>query len=104
MPTQDRGCISLDAADASMSPADLGLSIRACAKEDRAEDGAELFILFLARGHFDSLRVADETAHQAISVLGMEIANGLTPAQTDLLNTAIAKVLQDPTGPEVKVI
>jgi hypothetical protein len=94
-PTQDRGCIRLDEADTGMSPADLSLSVVTCGHEGRYEDAAQLYLLVMARGAFDTRRVADTTAHQAISVLQFQIFNAMNQAQNMGIDTAVQAQVAD---------
>lgn len=71
-PTTDPGCIVADAAPVTLTPPDLGLGVRACAKAGDFDRAVGLFILMQLRARYDTLRVADETAHQGEQVLSME--------------------------------
>jgi len=80
-PTQNRGCIPLSKADVSLSPADLALSVQACAKNGKASDAAQLLGLMVARGRFDTMRVTDKSAYQAVDVLMMGVMQSLSTGQ-----------------------
>lgn len=97
-PVQDRGCIALAAADPGMSPADLAMSVVACAKGERAGDAAELMVLMLARGLFDTERVADETAHQGLQVLQMQVGSMLTDAEAAAFQEKMRVLTEDRKG------
>lgn len=99
-PTQRRGCIALTAADGSMNPADLAVSVLACAKKGRAADAAELMVLMMARGRFDMDRIADKTAHQGIAVLQMEIVSALAPAKAEALQAELDALAVDTSSPK----
>lgn len=98
--TQDRGCIALQQADGSMSPADLALSVRKCIAEDNQQDAVQLFVLMLARARFDTERVADRTAHQASIVLPTTIVQSLQPAQRARFIAEYNSLTENLKGPE----
>lgn len=95
VPTQDLGCLALEATPASMSPPDLAMSVIACLQTDRPKEASELYLLMLARGRFDTLRVADKTAHQGIGVLKMQLGEVLEPAQADALKRGLQGIAAD---------
>lgn len=76
-PTQDPGCIGMDEAGADLSPPDLFLRVIHCLKKARAADAADLYVLMVARARFDALRVTDTSAHQAGSVLVLQLRNSV---------------------------
>jgi len=73
----DPGCIGLAKAGAELSPPDLGLGVKACAKAGRWDEAVELYVLMQLRAVYDAERVADISAHQAGSVLSMQVTQGL---------------------------
>ena len=75
--TVDPGCISVEKAAPTLSPPDLGLGVRACAKAGKWDEAAELYILMQLRAVYDVERVADISAHQAASVLSMQVTGSL---------------------------
>ena len=97
-PGQDRGCLALEAADVGMSPADLAMSVVACAKAARSGDAAELMVLMLARGLFDTERVADATAHQGLQVLQMQVGTMLTDAEAAAFQEKLQVMTADRKG------
>lgn len=99
-PTQNQGCITLEQATPTLSPADLALRVAACSKKARYQDAAELYILLQMRGYFDMDRVADKTAHQAISVMKIEIANFIGKRATAKLKQAALDLISDTNAPQ----
>mgnify|MGYP001766091254 CR=1 FL=1 len=87
-PTQNRGCITLAQADPGLSPPDLALSVLACARKNRPADAAALWDLMIARGMFDTERVTDKTAHQAVEVLALQTRAELSPTQLSKISAA----------------
>ena len=76
-PTQDPGCIGMDEVAAGLAPPDLFLRVIHCLKKARAADAADLYVLMVARARFDALRVTDTSAHQAGSVLVLQLRNSV---------------------------
>ncbi len=62
-------CITIQEAKSTYTPADLFKSVSDCIDKDKDDNAAQLLILALAYGKYDSLRVADRSAHQAIGAL-----------------------------------
>lgn len=75
--TVDPGCIAVGEAAPGLSPPDLGLGVRACAKAGQWDAAVELYILMQLRAVYDIARVADKTAHQAEDVLSMQVTESL---------------------------
>jgi len=63
------GCVSLSQVANTNTPADIFVGISSCIEEANYNAAAQLYILANLFGRFDTLRVKDVTAHQAISVL-----------------------------------
>lgn len=66
-------CISFEQAPPDLSPADIQIGVWDCYEKKDYETATKLVLLMFAKGVFDMRRVADKTAHQAISVLMMEL-------------------------------
>ena len=67
----------MDEAGAGLAPPDLFLGVIHCLKKAQAADAADLYVLMVARAHFDALRVTDKSAHQAGSVLVLQLRNSV---------------------------
>src|ERR1700749_155154 len=67
-PTASRTCFPLRQANDKLTPGDLYLDMRACIDKQDDADAADLFAMGGVYGRFDSLRVSDQTAHQATQV------------------------------------
>jgi hypothetical protein len=63
------GCVSVEDISSSQNPADIFHGVSKCISKRKYERGSELYLLAMAYGRYDSLRVEDTTSHQAISVL-----------------------------------
>lgn len=75
------GCIEAARVESSMNPADLYASMEACARADRPQDALLLFGLAGVYGRFDTLRVADRSAHQGIQIIHRRHVDAVPPAQ-----------------------
>lgn len=84
-PTQDIGCAKPADLRNTLTAADLYSGLAACAKAKDYKTGAFLFAMAGVYARFDTLRVADRTAHQAGTVLRMKYFDSLsTRAKKDL--------------------
>src|SRR5262249_28701047 len=61
------------------TPADLYRAAELCIRRATYRDAAFLYALAGVYGRYDTLRVADRSAHQAITVLQMQAFGGLPP-------------------------
>ena len=64
-------CVDLTALTTDDTPADIYPAVRTCIDHGDFERAVRLFAVAGLYGRFDTLRVLDVSAHQAISVLGM---------------------------------
>ena len=78
--TNDVGCIEISGIKNSYTPADLYSGVSECLKTSKYTEGIYLMFAANAYGKFDSYRVLDKTAHQAIIVLRMN-AMGSAPKE-----------------------
>lgn len=65
-------CIPIQQAKNNYTPADLFKSIKICIDKNKNDNAAQLIILALSYGKYDSLRVADVSAHQAVKALKIQ--------------------------------
>jgi hypothetical protein len=68
---QPVGCVPLATLTNRHTPADLFPGVRACLEAGNDRRASELYALAGVYGRFDVLRVADKSAHQAVTVLRM---------------------------------
>lgn len=97
------GCVSVGELSNKQNPVDIFTGLNACLAKSDYSSAAELYFAGMSYGFFDTKRVSDKTAHQAISVLRMnlfgaqpqEVLDKLQAALTDITtdNTAICKSL-----------
>lgn len=94
--THDIGCASSSKLINKYTPADLYRGLAACIQNNNFKDGAFLFAIAGVYGRFDTFRVADKSAHQAISVLQMNTLTTLDKAKRDSLSAEVKKFASDP--------
>lgn len=93
--TQEIGCIALGKVTNTMTPADLYRGMAECMKIGNLKSAADLFMAAGVYGRFDSLRVADPTAPQGITVLQMQYLDGQTPEKKAALNAEVMKLAKE---------
>ncbi|BEV08937.1 hypothetical protein [Methylophilus sp. DW102] len=71
-------------------------AVAVCAKQNKNKDAAILFALAGVYGRFDTLRVSDKSAHQAVTVLKMQMFSSLTPEQQNAFREEATKTLSNP--------
>jgi hypothetical protein len=84
----DLGCIAMSEVVPAYNPVDLFKAANACVTREQYEQAVGLRLFALAFGRFDAMRVADTTAHQAVTVASMEVFGGLSTAQTGKFDEA----------------
>ena len=92
----DLGCIELKDASPNYNPVDLDKAIKACLTGNKFDEAARLAGLAGVYGRYDTLRVADPTAHQAVIVARMEIIGELPESDSAKFTAAIKSILGDP--------
>ena len=85
------GCIDVKDAKPIYNPVDLFKASKACITAHRYDEALRLYALGGAYGRYDMRRVADSTAHQAVTVARMEIFGDVsdTDAQKFKASTAL---------------
>ncbi|MDD5400086.1 MAG: hypothetical protein PHQ93_02725 [Sulfurimonas sp.] len=89
------GCVGIDKLKSSVTPVDLAVGVMECIKNDKYREGVEMYMLFGAYGQFDTRRVIDTSAHQAIPALKMYISNTVTEAKREKWLQAVDTVVDD---------
>lgn len=68
----DIGCLSTEHLKNTYTPADLFQSVGKCVEQEKYKDAVFLFTLAGLYGRFDTLRVVDQSTHEAVMALRME--------------------------------
>lgn len=77
----------------TQNPVALTVSMVDCIREDRYSDAVDLFNIAGVFAKYDTLRVADRTAHQAYSVLKMQASQQLTTEQAETFDAQLKSKL-----------
>ncbi len=62
-------CLTVDMIKTTQTPVDLFGNMKTCIEEKSFDQAATLYMVSQAYGYFDTLRVKDKSAHQAVTVL-----------------------------------
>lgn len=89
------GCIAVADAKSIYTPADLYKGVAACITAGDLRNGPELYALAGVYGRFDTLRVTDRSAHQALIVLQMQNLATLPKDKTDDFQTQLGMLAKD---------
>ena len=93
---RDIGCAGLGSIRNTYSPADLYRGIPKCVEQRDFEAGIFLFALAGVYGRYDSLRVADRSAHQAVTVLRMKYVDELPEGDKKALFERLRAIADNP--------
>ena len=89
-------CSTVDKLKETDTPPDLYAGMVDCAKHQRYQDAVYFFALAGVYSYFDSQRVADETAHEAHSVLTRNAMTQLDDATKQAVFAQLKATLGDP--------
>lgn len=92
------GCVSVAELSNTQNPVDIFTGLNACLTDNNYSNAAELYFAGMSYGFFDTKRVSDKTAHQAISVLRMNLFGAQSQDDMDKLQTALTKLSADNTA------
>ena len=96
--THDIGCVDSGGLKNVYSPADLYKGLAKCINDGTSERGVLLFALAGVYGTYDTLRVADPTAHQATTVLRMTYLDSIDESQKLPFINKLKGILATPDG------
>jgi len=94
----DIGCAGSAKLQNMYTPADLYRAAELCIRRATYRDAAFLYALAGVYGRYDTLRVADRSAHQAITVLQMQAFGGLPPDRQEAFKRAVQESLGAPAN------
>lgn len=94
--THDLGCIPIERVKPTYTAADLYRATRQCLDKDQFALSAPLFWLGGIYGRFDIARIADKTVGGGVSILIMNVGDGLTDDQKRGFKAALDVVHDDP--------
>jgi hypothetical protein len=96
--THDVGCVGPARLQSKYTPPDLYRALGRCLQQDKYREAAFLFALAGVYGRYDTQRVADQTAHQAVAVLRMETFGALSKDKEDAFKKTLQESLGSPGG------
>ena len=96
--THDLGCVGSARLSPTHTPPDLYRALEKCVQRDAYEEATFLFALAGVYGRFDTLRVADRSAHQAVTVLVMQTFGSMGEPKTTTFRGRLQESLGSPTG------
>lgn len=89
------GCVNVSELTNQHTPADIYPGVRKCINAGNFERAGQLFFVAAVYGHFDTLRTADKTAHQATKVLRINNLNDIDEES----RRAFGEFINDLSGP-----
>ncbi|MBS0351725.1 MAG: hypothetical protein JSR33_11185 [Proteobacteria bacterium] len=92
----DLECVGSEKLSNKYTPADLYKASAKCIDQNDYEKAAFLFALAGVYGRFDTYRVADQTAHQAVTVLRMETFGSLDEDKSVAFKKALLNSFHNP--------
>ena len=94
----DVGCIAVESLKNTYTAADLYRINTKCVKEDHLDAAVYVSAMAGVYARYDSMRVADQSAHQAQTVLRMNFANSLTESEKKAFMARLSAVAGDPAS------
>ena len=94
----DIGCVGSAKLQNTYTPADLYRAAELCVRRATYREAAFLYAMAGVYGRYDTLRVADKTAHQALTVLQMQAFGALGQGPQEAFKKAIKESLGSPAG------
>ncbi|MCO7188581.1 MULTISPECIES: hypothetical protein [unclassified Pseudoalteromonas] len=95
--TRPAKCVSVAELSNTQNPVDIFTGLNICLTEKNYSNAAELYFAGMSYGFFDTKRVSDKTAHQAISVLRMNLFGAQSQDNIDKFQMALTKLSSDNT-------
>ncbi|MBQ4835738.1 hypothetical protein [Pseudoalteromonas luteoviolacea] len=89
-------CVEMTELSNKQSPADIFIGVAECLSNKEFGKASELLLAALAYGKYDTLRVKDKSAHQAISVLRMNSLSQLSELELKELQSTFAALMNNP--------
>lgn len=96
--THDIGCADSGQISNGHTPADLYMGLSECLEEGNLENGVLLFALAGVYGRYDTFRVSDPSAHQAMSVLRMTAVDPIDESTRAKFDEILKNTLGSPDG------
>jgi len=91
------GCIKVYELTNQQNPVDIFTGLNTCLINHDYKNAAELYFAGMSYGLFDAKRVLDNTAHQAILVLRMNVFSSQSQDVMEKLQTELSRIISDNT-------
>lgn len=85
-------CGSVKSLTREQNPVDILSGVNQCIEQEQYTRAAELYLAAMSYGFYDTKRVADRTAHQAIRVLTMNVFGRHSAEKTSSLRAEVEKL------------
>lgn len=92
------GCVGADKVENKYTPTDLYRAMSKCAGAGMYKEGSFLFAVAGVYGRFDTLRVVDKSAHQAVAVARMQALSTLDKDKQTAFKESLNKTLGNTAG------
>jgi hypothetical protein len=92
------GCVAVNQLSNQQNPVDIFTGLNTCITVENYSQAAELYFAGMSYGYFDTKRVSDKTAHQAISVLRMNVFGAQPKDVMDKLQVELERISSDNSG------
>ena len=86
------GCVEISGLTNQQNPVDIFTGLNKCLADGTYSKAANLYLVGMSYGYYDTKRVSDRTAHQAISVLRMNVFGSQSNDRLNLLQTEVTKL------------
>ncbi|RUO56830.1 hypothetical protein [Pseudidiomarina homiensis] len=93
---QPLACVQLSEVTAKHNPVDLIAGVAQCIEQENYLQAADLYTVAMTYGFYDTLRVSDQTAHQALMVVRMNAFTKAQQSELVKLQEAIATRIEAP--------
>lgn len=94
----DVDCIGADKVESKYTPIDLYRAMSKCIDLGKHKEGAFLFAIAGVYGRFDTLRVSDKTAHEAVAAARMQVSIALDKNKQTAFQENVKAILGNPEG------
>ncbi|UMY65106.1 MULTISPECIES: hypothetical protein [unclassified Flavobacterium] len=87
------GCVTIVEVSNENNPADILAGVEKCVESKQFDKAARLFAIAAVFGRYDTFRVKDKSAHQALKVLQMRLVGQMNETDRNALLKSIEKEL-----------
>ncbi len=99
--SQSMQCVEISEVSNKNNPVDIFIGLSQCIENNNYNTAAQLYFVGMSYGYFDTKRVSDKTAHQAVSVLRMNVFGSLPQDKLESFQAALELVSTDAVCPSI---